>query len=78
MPLYEYRCSSCSTDFTLLQSIHDRPEDTSCPECGAGDVTKKLSAFAPSVSPGGSPMPRGGCGGVPGGACGGGMCGMGG
>ncbi|MDH5527493.1 MAG: zinc ribbon domain-containing protein [Nitrospirota bacterium] len=81
MPLYEYTCTGCQDDFTLLQSINIQPGETACPECGSHQVTRRLSVFAPSVASGSAPT--GGCGPVPGGACGpmgggcsGGMCGL--
>ncbi len=79
MPLYEYICSTCEDDFTLLQSVHIKPGETICPECGSTEVVKQMSAFAPKV-PSGFPSsgpPAGGCGMPPGGGgCGGGACGM--
>ncbi len=56
MPLYEFRCSQCKTDFEeLVLSI--KPEALTavvCPECGSHKVTKKVSTFASSVSGGAS------------------------
>lgn len=82
MPLYEYTCSTCADDFTLLQSIHVQPGETACPSCGGKEVAKRLSVFAPHAG-GAAPAPMGGCApmgggcGVPqGGGCGGGMCGL--
>ncbi|MFQ5508562.1 MAG: zinc ribbon domain-containing protein [Leptospirillia bacterium] len=82
MPLYEYTCSACDEAFTLLQSVHTAAGDTMCPACGADDVARQMSVFAPSVpSSGGAPCgPQGGAGCPPmGGGCGsgGGMCGIG-
>lgn len=75
MPLYEYTCTSCKDEFTLLQSVHVQPGETACPSCGTDRVEKKLSVFAPSVPAGGGsgPLP-GGC--PPMGGCGGGACGI--
>lgn len=42
MPTYEYKCTKCSNDFEVFQSINDEPVKT-CPECG-GEVKK---VFAP-------------------------------
>ena len=33
MPIYEYRCKGCKTEFELLQKITDEPLAT-CPKCG--------------------------------------------
>ncbi len=41
MPIYEYRCTSCSHDFSKLQKLSaDAPP---CPECGEVEVAKKVS-----------------------------------
>jgi putative FmdB family regulatory protein len=79
VPLYEYTCATCHDAFTLLQSIHARAEDTVCPACGGRKVTRRMSAFAPSIPGGGAAAQAGrdapGPCGMPGGGCGGGMCG---
>jgi putative FmdB family regulatory protein len=76
MPLYEYTCNACEEGFTLLQSVHARPEETVCPACGGSRVVRRMSVFAPSVpSGGGAPAPQGPCG-MGGGGCGGGACGL--
>jgi putative FmdB family regulatory protein len=44
MPIYEYRCASCSERF---EELVRRPEDAvACPECGAAEVERLLSVFA--------------------------------
>ena len=74
MPLYEYRCTSCSSDFELLVRPGDAP---ACPSCGGSQLEKQFSV--PAAHSGSSKlslasMPAGGCG-KPG--CGPGGCGMG-
>lgn len=51
MPIYEYKCNKCSTDFSVLKlgSGDDAP---TCPTCGTKDVSKKLSSFSCSASSG--------------------------
>ncbi len=49
MPLYEYRCEACSSQFEATQSIHDRIEDTECPSCHARQVTRLLSSFSSKI-----------------------------
>jgi putative FmdB family regulatory protein len=49
MPLYEYRCEACSTQFEAAQSIHDRIEDTECPSCHARQPTRLLSSFSSKI-----------------------------
>jgi putative FmdB family regulatory protein len=43
MPIYEYRCSSCSHEFETLQKFSD-PLLTRCPSCGVDSLVKKISA----------------------------------
>ncbi|HQZ02754.1 MAG TPA: zinc ribbon domain-containing protein [Thauera sp.] len=43
MPIYEYRCPSCSFQKEHLQKMSDEPLST-CPSCGATGYTKLLSA----------------------------------
>jgi putative FmdB family regulatory protein len=45
MPIYEYRCSSCGTEFEKLVRASDVPE---CPSCNGHKLDKKLSVFATS------------------------------
>jgi putative FmdB family regulatory protein len=42
MPLYEYICPSCNTDF---EKIVNQDQDVSCPECGR-EAKRKVSVFA--------------------------------
>ena len=44
MPLYEYRCQSCSSHIEVMQRFSDPPLAT-CDECG-GELKKLLSAPA--------------------------------
>ena len=41
MPIYEYRCTDCSHDFSKLQKVSADPP--ACPECGHDEVAKKVS-----------------------------------
>ena len=43
MPIYEYRCSSCSHEMEALQKFSDAPL-TACPSCGTDALVKKISA----------------------------------
>jgi len=45
MPIYEYRCSSCGTEFEKLVRASDTPE---CPSCHGRDLDKLLPSFAVS------------------------------
>ncbi len=45
MPIYEYSCKKCGTNFeVLIRSKKDFPEK--CPKCGTAKPGKMLSAFA--------------------------------
>jgi len=74
MPIYEYVCHDCHSEFELLVRDHERPK---CPECESETLEKQLSVIAsPKVKsnslPVSGPMPSaGGCG-LP--QCGQGRC----
>jgi putative FmdB family regulatory protein len=78
MPIYEYSCDSCSSEFELLVRGSEKP---ACPDCGSTRLEKLLSV--PAAHTGGSkslpicesPVRGGGCG-LP--QCGSGSCGFGG
>ena len=44
MPLYEYRCQACGDEFEILRGLNDKDEDVKCPQCGAKEAEKLLSA----------------------------------
>ena len=43
MPIYEYRCGSCSHELEALQKISDSPL-RKCPECGRLTLRRMMSA----------------------------------
>ena len=43
MPIYEYRCDSCSHEFETIQKLSEAPLQT-CPECETNALVKKVSA----------------------------------
>jgi len=43
MPIYEYQCRTCEHVFDVLQKMSDDPLKF-CPECGAPELKKLLSA----------------------------------
>ncbi len=47
MPIYEYQCNACNTQFELRQKFSDPPADR-CPKCG-GTVRKIVSATSFSL-----------------------------
>jgi len=72
MPIYEYRCQACGTEFEELLRAADA-DGVVCRRCESSRVTRLLSAFAVSGSESLAEAEPGGCG-----ACGAprrGMCG---
>lgn len=45
MPIYEYRCSQCGTEFELMLPLAQRDSPTPCPRCG-GRGERLVSVFA--------------------------------
>jgi putative FmdB family regulatory protein len=43
MPIYEFQCSACGHRFDRLQKMSD-PDPADCPDCGAPQVQRQLSA----------------------------------
>jgi putative FmdB family regulatory protein len=71
MPLYEYHCETCESDFTKRRAIKEADEKIECPECTADQVTRKMSLFvAFTKSDRGMASFGGGGGGCCGGSCG--------
>lgn len=48
MPLYEFHCNKCDSEFEelVLSSRTEVVNKVVCPECGSHKVTKKVSTFA--------------------------------
>jgi putative FmdB family regulatory protein len=44
MPIYEYQCASCGTEFEVL--VRGSSPLPACPGCKSSELRKKLSAFA--------------------------------
>lgn len=61
MPIYEYACEECGTEFELLVRSDTRLE---CPTCQSTQLEKQLSVFATAESPSGAAaaLPMGPCG----------------
>jgi putative FmdB family regulatory protein len=45
MPIYEYRCSICQTEFEQFVRSMSSNAEVSCPNCGGTDVKKGWSVF---------------------------------
>jgi putative FmdB family regulatory protein len=55
MPIYEYVCKECGTDFEQL--VMGESTTVACPKCDSDKLMKKFSAFGMSVS-GSSPAAK--------------------
>ncbi|MFT3806875.1 FmdB family zinc ribbon protein [Arenimonas sp.] len=52
MPIYAFECAACGHSFDRLQRMSD-PDPTVCPECGAEQVRRQLTAPQFRLSGGG-------------------------
>lgn len=53
MPLYEYKCKRCGTEYEELVSM-SATQNPPCPGCASNNVERKMSACAASGSSCGS------------------------
>ena len=44
MPIYEYTCRDCRSEFELL--VPSSAHKPACPDCGSKKLEKKFSTFA--------------------------------
>ena len=54
MPLFDYGCRSCGEEFTELRKGSEKDDPLACPQCGAMDTQREVSAFAFGSSSGSS------------------------
>ncbi len=45
MPLYEYACLDCRSQFDALRSINDADQPIACPDCESMHTSRRLSLF---------------------------------
>ncbi len=72
MPIYEYVCEACGSEFDAMRSFKDSDTPIACKQCESPRTHRKLSVFyacsdGRSVS---GASGGGGCGGCSGGNCG--------
>ena len=48
MPIYEFSCQHCNTDFEELVPATRLDAEVRCPSCGHADVRRRLSVFGTS------------------------------
>jgi len=53
MPLYEYLCNNCNTQFELRRAMKESDAPTACPECQSDRVERQLSRVL-AMAPGGA------------------------
>lgn len=46
MPIYEYRCNDCGTEFSMLILNARESMRAKCTSCGSADISRLLSRFA--------------------------------
>jgi putative FmdB family regulatory protein len=62
MPIYEYHCADCGSEFEkFLRSMFSR-EAIVCPTCGSEHVAKGFSVFGTAGSSGGAARSAADCG----------------
>jgi len=57
MPIFEYVCRDCGSKFEKLIRRDSDYDTLACPQCGARDLNKELSTFAPQMGPAKSAAP---------------------
>lgn len=53
MPIYEYRCCRCGTEFERLRPLGQATDAGPCPQCGSSEVSRRPSRFASFAKEGG-------------------------
>ena len=77
MPIYEYRCEKCSSQFEVLTSFAERDRAQVCPTCESTRTRVQVSSFASFGAAEGLSGLESGPSAVAGGGCCGGSCGCG-
>ncbi|HEY8815126.1 MAG TPA: zinc ribbon domain-containing protein [Candidatus Dormibacteraeota bacterium] len=72
MPIYEYRCESCSGKFDVLTRFAERDQAQVCPSCESSKTRVLVSSFAFAGTGESSSAFEAGAGESAGGCCGGG------
>ena len=79
MPIFEYTCKDCNSDYDILHKSKENLDDVVCPICKSKNHVKLLSAFSSVVTSNSSGgCENGSCGMPPSvrSGCGNGMCGL--
>ena len=46
MPIYEYQCKNCGSEFEKMVRFSEANKNPECPYCASGETHKKISLFA--------------------------------
>jgi putative FmdB family regulatory protein len=79
MPIFEYTCKDCNSDYEILHKTKENLDDVVCPICKSKKHVKLISSFSSVISSGKSGGCDSGSCGMPqsfNGGCQNGMCGM--
>lgn len=74
MPMYEFMCAECESEFETLVPSADSVSSVACPTCSSRKVHKKLSLFGVAAGKASGPDSSYRSGFSGGGGCCGGMC----
>jgi putative FmdB family regulatory protein len=63
MPIFEFHCPSCNSDFEQLVRSFRETKGLKCPTCQSADVSRKISVFSAHAvaEPRACPMPGRSC-----------------
>jgi putative FmdB family regulatory protein len=45
MPIFEYKCGKCGSNFEMFLKSRDEEKDLECLNCGSKDIKKQFSTF---------------------------------
>ena len=78
MPIFEYKCTECNSNYDVFHKTKEKEEDIVCPSCSSKSHVKLMSAFSSVMSSGSSSGCEGGSCGMPSfsGGCANGICGL--
>lgn len=57
MPIYEFRCNDCGSNFEDLVRKEEDFQSVICPVCGSGTTSKQISSFAARIAGAGNSAP---------------------
>lgn len=49
MPIYEYHCNNCESNFEMMLRFSDSSKEQKCPNCHDTQTQKKLSSVSPLI-----------------------------